>query len=59
MTANTRKEDICCQRDAGMDDYVSKPSVNPEALRKLLIQFGKRNNTPTSSRRSPPHRRRP
>lgn len=41
MTANTRKEDIQRCRDAGMDDYVSKP-VNPEALRKLLIQFGKR-----------------
>ncbi|MEZ0262584.1 MAG: ATP-binding protein [Alphaproteobacteria bacterium] len=41
MTANTRKEDIQRCRDAGMDDFVTKP-VNPEAVRKLLIALGKK-----------------
>lgn len=41
MTGNTRKEDIQRCRDAGMDDYLSKP-INPEALRKMLTQYGKK-----------------
>lgn len=41
MTGNVGKEDIQRCRDAGMDDYISKP-VNPEALRKLLVQFAKK-----------------
>jgi signal transduction histidine kinase/DNA-binding NarL/FixJ family response regulator/HPt (histidine-containing phosphotransfer) domain-containing protein len=41
MTGNVGKEDIQRCRDAGMDDYISKP-VNPEVLRKLLIQYGKK-----------------
>lgn len=41
MTGNVGKEDIQRCRDAGMDDYLSKP-INPEILRKLLIQYGKK-----------------
>ncbi len=41
MTGNVGKEDVQRCRDAGMDDYISKP-VNPENLRKLLIQYGKK-----------------
>lgn len=41
MTGNVGQDDIKRCRDAGMDDYVSKP-VNPEALRKMLLQLGKR-----------------
>ncbi len=41
MTGNTGKEDIQRARDAGMDDYITKP-VNPDALRKILIGIGKR-----------------
>lgn len=41
MTGNVGKEDIQRCRDAGMDDYISKP-VNPEVLRKLLITYGKK-----------------
>ena len=55
MTGNVGKEDIQRCRDAGMDDYVSKP-VNPEALRKLLGQFAKRkypNQTPTVVKAAP------
>ncbi|MDE1153936.1 MAG: ATP-binding protein [Micavibrio sp.] len=41
MTGNVGKEDIQRCRDAGMDDYISKP-VNPDALRKILIGIGKK-----------------
>ncbi|HYD18876.1 MAG TPA: ATP-binding protein, partial [Patescibacteria group bacterium] len=41
MTGNVGREDIQRCRDAGMDDYISKP-VNPEVLRKLLITIAKR-----------------
>lgn len=38
MTANTRDEDIRRCRDAGMNDYLSKP-VNPDNMRKLLAKY--------------------
>lgn len=41
MTANTREEDIKRCRDAGMNDYVSKP-INPEGLRRLLLGIAKK-----------------
>ncbi len=41
MTANTRPEDIRRCRDAGMNDYLSKP-ISPENLRRMLAKFGTR-----------------
>lgn len=43
MTANTREEDIRRCREAGMDEYISKP-VNPDGLRKLLVKIAKIKN---------------
>lgn len=45
MTANTREQDVRRCREAGMNDYLSKP-INPESLHRVLLPFAPK-ATPT------------
>ncbi len=45
MTANTREQDVRRCREAGMNDYLSKP-INPESLHRVLLPYAPK-ATPT------------
>jgi signal transduction histidine kinase/CheY-like chemotaxis protein/HPt (histidine-containing phosphotransfer) domain-containing protein len=45
MTANTSREDVQRCKDAGMNDYISKP-VSPENMRKALLRSVPREANP-------------
>jgi len=61
MTANTRAEDIRRCKEAGMNEYVSKP-ISPELLRKLLSQIARQKGLtapaaiPSTAAANPPSR---